>query len=435
MTSSVLGTGVFVSDGEMWKFHRSMTRPFFVQSRISHFNIFDCHAEHAINLMKRRFRAKRAIDFQDLMFRFTLDSATEFLFGRCVHSLSADLPLPYTGTPAGLSKACAPLDFARAFARAQFVISRRPSKGWAWPLFELFKDETEEPMKSVDAFIEPVLRNAMKKHGLAAKRGQLASNKISDEDTLLDHLVRQTTELELLKDEILNIMVAARDTTSAALTFAVYLLSTHPIVFTRLREEIMQIVGPTDRPSIEDIRELKYLRAVIDETLRLYSPVPFNKLESIKATTFPSSNPSEKPYYVPGDTSVWYSLLMMHRRKDLWGPDAEEFDPDRFLDERLHKYLTPRPCIFMPFSAGPRICLGQQFAYNEVSFMLIRLLQNFTSISLAPEAHAPETLPPAAWAKAEGRKAKEKVMPVAHLNMHIRGGLWVRMTEVDNENL
>ena len=50
----------------------------------------------------------------------------------------------------------------------------------------------------------------------------------------------------------------------------------------------------------------------------------------------------------------------MHRRTDLWGPDALEFDPDRFLDDRLRKYLTPNPFIFLPFNAGPRICLGQQ---------------------------------------------------------------------------
>lgn len=50
----------------------------------------------------------------------------------------------------------------------------------------------------------------------------------------------------------------------------------------------------------------------------------------------------------------------MHRRTDLWGPDALEFDPDRFLDDRLHKYLIPNPFIFLPFNAGPRICLGQQ---------------------------------------------------------------------------
>jgi cytochrome P450 len=123
----------------------------------------------------------------------------------------------------------------------------------------------------------------------------------------------------------------------------------------------------------------------------------------------------------------------MHRRKDLWGPDAEEFDPDRFLDYRLHKYLIPQPFIFLPFNAGPRICLGQQFAYNEMSLMLIRLLQHFDTISLAPDAQAPDTLPPPTWAEAEGRKATEKIFPKIRLTMYAHGGLWVRMTEADSE--
>ncbi|KAG2355528.1 cytochrome P450 [Suillus spraguei] len=62
----------------------------------------------------------------------------------------------------------------------------------------------------------------------------------------------------------------------------------------------------------------------------------------------------------------------MHRRKDPWGPDADEFDPVCFLDQQLHEYIAPKFFIFLPFNAGPRICLGQQFAYNE-TFMLIGL--------------------------------------------------------------
>lgn len=128
----------------------------------------------------------------------------------------------------------------------------------------------------------------------------------------------------------------------------------------------------------------------------------------------------------------------MHRRTDLWGPDgsylrillcskanalsALEFDPDRFLDERLHKYLTPNPFIFSPFNAGPRICLGQQFAYQEVSFFLVRLLQQFTNFRMEPDVQPVESRPPAHWAASGGRKAREKLVPGTHLTMYVKVG-------------
>jgi cytochrome P450 len=428
--SSVLGTGVFNSDGEMWKFHRSMTRPFFSHDRISHFNTFDRHAEVAITQMKARFRAGYPVDFQDLMSRFTLDSATEFLFGNCVHSLSVGLPYPHNlaMTQALTGKAKIAEDFAQALADAQTVIAQRPRKSWVWPLFEIFKDDTIAPMRILNSFIDPILKEA-----IAKKQSHASGEKhIDDDTTLLDHLVQVTTNPVVLKDEILNILIAGRDTTAGALTVALYLLSTHPHVMTRLREEIMTKVGPADRPTYDHIRDMKYLRAVINETMRVFSPVPFNVRESVNASTLPATSPLDKPIYVPPKTSVGYSVFLMHRRKDLWGPDADEFDPDRFLDERLHKYLTPKPFIFLPFNAGPRICLGQQFAYNEMSFMLIRLLQSFSSITLHPEAQHPDTLPPADWAQAEGRKSREQFWPKVHLTLYAHGGLWVHMTEAED---
>lgn len=112
----------------------------------------------------------------------------------------------------------------------------------------------------------------------------------------------------------------------------------------------------------------------------------------MKPTTLVNKSNPDKPFYVPIGTRVTYSVFIMQRRKDLWGPDgmyiqlhssvfppaiikvqsnawanhsggvfpADQFDPDRFLDHRVHKYLTPNPFIFVPFNAGPRICLGQQ---------------------------------------------------------------------------
>ncbi|KAG7440384.1 uncharacterized protein BT62DRAFT_910706 [Guyanagaster necrorhizus] len=133
------------------------------------------------------------------------------------------------------------------------------------------------------------------------------------------------------------------------------------------------------------------------------------------------------------------SVFLMHRRTDLWGPDALilsflEFGPDRFLDSRLYKYLTPNPYIFAPFGAGPRICLGQQFTCNEASYYLIRLLQTFFSFSLALDAQPAEDIPPKTWTRAPGTsEGRDRIMLGTHVLLYAKGDLWVRMEEANDE--
>ncbi|KAI0637985.1 cytochrome P450 monooxygenase pc-3 [Trametes polyzona] len=432
-TDSLFGTGVFNADGDLWKFHRSMSRPFFSRERISHFELFDRHAETAINKIKERARSNIAFDFQDLISRFTLDSATEFLFGTCVHSLDSSLPYPRGLSPyAGKEEKSPSERFAYAFGKAQVIVAERPRMGWVWPLKEIFRTSTDEHMAVVDAFIEPILKEALRKKEERLKNNDGLDSKESQEDeTLLDHLVKQTSDPAILHDETLNILLAGRDTTAAALTFGVYLLCQHPHVFKRLREEVLEHVGPSRRPTYDDIRNMKYLRAFLNETLRLYPPVPFDIRFSVKEGILPNPDPSGKPIYIPPKTGVSYSMFNMHRDPKYWGPTASEFDPDRFLDERVGKYLVPNPFIFLPFNGGPRICLGQQFAYNEMSFFMIRLLQNFSSFSLDLSAQPPESLPPAEWKDAPGRKGKEQIFPKLHFTLYVLGGLWVKMEEAD----
>ncbi|KAG8924692.1 Cytochrome P450 52A3, partial [Tulasnella sp. 417] len=107
------------------------------------------------------------------------------------------------------------------------------------------------------------------------------------------------------------------------------------------------------------------------------------------------------------------------RRKDLWGDDADEFNPERWMDPDRARRIASDPFMFLPFNGGPRICLGQQFAYNEASFVLVRLLQKFSRITLAQDEAAPASaLPPASWKEAKGRKRVEKVWPKTALTLY-----------------
>ncbi|KZV72290.1 cytochrome P450 [Peniophora sp. CONT] len=429
---SVLGTGVFNADGEMWKFHRGMTRPFFSKDRISDFDIFDAHVTSAIAQAKTRLAAGYAIDFQDMCSRITLDSATAFLFNHDVASLSAGLIYP-PGAPESVNhdKAHPSNAFAHAFSSAQHRIAFRSFLGDVWALTELTGDKTKKDMDIVNAYIEPIIEEAIR-NKREGKVAEVDEKTVEGHTSLLDYLLSVTEDRAVIKDETLNIMIAGRDTIAATLTFSAYMLAENPHVLKKLREEVLNTIGPSQRPTHEDLKSMKYVRAFLNEVLRLYPPVPFDVRTAARDTQWPSATPDGQALFVPKGTQGVYSVFLMHRRTDLWGPDAEVFDPDRFIDERLHKYLVQQPFSYLPFNAGPRICLGQQFAYNEASFTLVRLMQAFDSITLARDVQPKETLPPASWAQAPGRQAMEKIIPKQHLTMYSHGGLWVRMGAADN---
>ncbi|KAL0574430.1 Protein kinase alk2 [Marasmius crinis-equi] len=416
--NSLLGAGVFNADGDMWKFHRNMTRPFFSKDRIRDFEIFDHHALETIRLMKNRLAEGHPVEFQDAIARFTLDSATEFLFGKSVRSLDAGLPYPkssgianptsFTNHPSN--------SFVSAFMKGQELTARRTRQGTTWPLQEFWNDEVADQRAVVNEFIEPILADVHQRE-----------KKEDGSECLLEDLVKYTQDNQVILDELVNILVAGRDTTAGLLTLAIYVLTQRPDIIQRLREEILKHVGPSSSPSYEDIKEMKYLRAFLNETLRLYPVVPFDARTSTAATTIPNPVAGGPPIFVPANTKVLYSVFLIHRREDLWGPDAHEFDPDRFIDERLHKYLAPNPFIFLPFNAGPRICLGQQFAYNEASFFLVRLLQSFSSFTFTEEAMQEGDRPPKEWFGAKGTQGRDKIVLQSHLTMNVKGGVWVKM--------
>ena len=129
---------------------------------------------------------------QDIISRFTLDSASEFLFGHCVDSLSIELPYPYNVTKSSDVPQAddATQAFSRAFARAQQRINERLSIGQNWPLTEIFSDHTAQQMKVVNTFLDPILADAVAKHRANDK---LDTSEFADDETLVDHLVKLTS--------------------------------------------------------------------------------------------------------------------------------------------------------------------------------------------------------------------------------------------------
>ncbi|KAG8923937.1 hypothetical protein FRC01_012147 [Tulasnella sp. 417] len=444
---SMLGSGIFNSDGDIWKFHRAMTRPFFTRDRITDFDIFDRHCEVTLDKINERCCTGQPIDFQDIVSRFTMDSAVDFLFGVNVHSLFSPLPLPGS-SPEPTSETNR---FTAAFMRTLEVVANRVRwRGSGWQVKEFWKDRTTEDMKVLYDFIEPILDGALKEKA-AKKASDKQVNVTTNEgeegladvkETLLAHLASVTDDKQLIRDELLNILIAGRDTTAATLTFAIYLLALDPGVLAKLRKEVLDVVGPSERPTFDHIREMKYLRAVINgrdqagmprsamrpnlpnlrrlaETLRLFPPVPFNVKESVESRAWTNPDTGIR-YYIPANTKVSWSVLTMQRDPTLWGPDSLRFDPERWIDDRK-AYVTRNPFIFLPFQAGPRICVGQQFAYNEASFFLIRFLQKFDTIELAPDGQPSAFRPPAVWKTIrDSRKAVEHFIPKSHLTMYAK---------------
>ncbi|KAF9530968.1 cytochrome P450 [Crepidotus variabilis] len=421
---SLLGSGIFNVDGEM--FHRAMTRPFFTRERISDFEIYGRNCDISLTLAKDRLRQGEPIEFQDLVGRFTLDSATEFLFGQSVQSLAAGIPYPPTSSrrmPSSFASHPSNI-FVDAFVTGQRVAIERTALGFEWPLREFWKDTVAPFRKVMDGFTGPLMAKAISKW----KQIQQIGDEKEEDTNLLAHLVRHTQDPKILLDQLMNLLVAGRDTTADLLSFSMYMIAQNPDIERRLREEILEKVGPNDSPTYESMKEMKYMKAFLNEVLRMYPPVPLNSRRSNTPVLVPSKVPGQKPLYIPANTSVLYGTINIQRRKDLWGPDALEFDPMRFLDSRVHKYLTPNPFIFSPFNAGPRICVGQQFAYHEATFYLVKLLQRFKNFKL-DDRH--NTSPPSDWkTSTEGTKSKEKIHPLASLTMYIKDGLWIYMDEI-----
>ncbi|MEU5085496.1 cytochrome P450 [Streptomyces sp. NPDC021356] len=171
-----------------------------------------------------------------------------------------------------------------------------------------------------------------------------------------------------VRRQVITFLVAGHETTSGALSFALHYLARHPEIAARARAEVDRVWGRAAAPGYEQVAKLRYVRRVLDESLRLWPTAPAFAREALRDTVLAGEHPMRQ--------GAWALVLtpMLHRDPEVWGADAGRFDPDRF-DARAVRSRPPH--VFKPFGTGARACIGRQFALHEATLVLGLLLRRY----------------------------------------------------------
>ena len=246
-------------------------------------------------------------------------------------------------------------------------------------LQEIIKNDDQ-----VDQAVRKAKSKAQKITGLRDDLDDIDENDVGEKrrlaflDLMIEtaHYTKQLSDTEI-KEQVDTIMFEGHDTTAAGSSFVLCMLGVHQDIQDRVMAEQKEIFKGSDRdPTFADTIEMKYLERVILETLRMYPPVPIIARKINQDLQLVSQN-----LVIPSGTTVIIGTYKMHRRPDLF-PNPEKFDPDNFLPERTqnrHYYS------YIPFSAGPRSCVGRKYAMIKLKVLLSTILRNYHVKSNVPE--------------------------------------------------
>lgn len=307
----ILGShGIFTTNGPEWQHSRAMLRPAFVRDQISDLACIDKHINKLINRIPTdgsRF------DLQALFAMLTIDTISDFMFGQ---------PTDILGSAPERE-----VKFGAWFDASLVKIAMRSRLGW---ITQLFPDrELDEYSRFIRSYVDDFLK---KKKYDDARSNETKENR---KYVFLDELLKSGEPDEVVRNQLLSIFLAGRDTTTSALTYLFYELSRRPDVFSKIKAEIEEL-GVKD-PTWEQLKNMKYLNWSIKESLRLNPPVPSNARETIRDTILPTGGgpDGKSPMFVSKGSIVRYSVWTMHRRKDIYGEDADQFRPERWESLKL----------------------------------------------------------------------------------------------------
>ncbi len=338
----VLGEGLFVSDGEFWKRQRKLVQPAFHTKRIGAYA--DVIVDYA-NEMVNSWRDGDTRDMQTEMTGLTMRIIAKTLFDADV---SQDIAV-----------------ISKAITEILAIVDKRFDQLFPLPDWVPTADNRKlgAAQDKLDALIQ---RFIDERRASGSDKGDLLSMLL----LALDDEGSGMTDKQV-RDEAMTLFGAGHETTSIALTWAEYLLAEHPDAAVKLREEVDQVLGGR-RATLADLPNLRYTEMVVKEGMRLFPPAWGTSRELSEDVTVGG-------YTLPKGSPIILSFYAMHRDPRWWN-EPEAFIPERFAPENeksIPKYA------YLPFGAGPRVCIGNSFAMMEAKLALATMAQHF-EWSIAP---------------------------------------------------
>lgn len=398
-----LGNGLLISSGQKWRSHRKLIAPTFHLNVLKSFiDLFNANSRAVVE--KMRNEGNKEFDCHNYMSELTVEILLE--------------------TAMGVSKSTqgrSGFEYAMAVMKMCDILHLRHTKVWLRPdwLFNLTKYGKDQIklLEIIHGLTKRVIQRKKEEYksgkrniiDVTAKKNESKTNNTTvvegvsfgqssglkddldvDDDVgekkrqaFLDLLIEAgqdgiTLTDEEVKQQVDTIMFEGHDTTASGSSFFLTMMGCHPDIQEKVIQELDEIFGDSDRPAtFQDTLQMKYLERCLLETLRMYPPVPIIAREiktDLKLVT--------GDYTVPAGCTVVIATFKLHRQPHIY-PNPDVFDPDNFLPEKTanrHYYA------FVPFSAGPRSCVGRKYAMLKLKIVLSTILRNFRVKSDIKEA-------------------------------------------------
>ncbi|KAL6123327.1 hypothetical protein ACLB2K_075849 [Fragaria x ananassa] len=392
----VLGDGIFSVDGDKWRHQRKASSSQFSTKVLRDFSseIFKTNAVKLASIIHEAATCGKSIEMQVLFLQSTLDSIVKILLGIDLETMSA------TNINEGIR-------FANALAYASGSIIYRVGDVF-WRIKRFLNIGTEaairKNMKVLDDFIYKLINIKTEK---LHKSEEQDEQPLKRRDFISKLLEAKETDPKYLRDMVFSFIAAGKDTTTSALSWFIYMMCKHLDIQEKIAQEVREATGLNITSSSaevaanlteEALSKMQYLHAVLYETLRLYPTIPMNARVCFSDDTWPDGHSVRKGEMIVNQP---YS---MGRMKYIWGDDAEEFRPGRWLDGngnfkeespfkfiafnvtyeehqanifliRLLSYRSSDDIVMM--QAGPRICLGKDYSYLQMKIFSAVLLTKY----------------------------------------------------------